>query len=126
MYVYRFWQIFWYVCLQAQVFQCSSESVECPKVPRDCQSVVRALLANPTGCKVSLSLCVCLPSCSVCSVVWYHTDLQRMDVQEHLSQGGVRKMVEGADRKSPILRSLARLSTIKCALPTIVAHFKCR
>ena len=33
-------------------------------------------------------------------------------------------MVEGADRKSPILRSLARLSTIKCALPTIAAHFE--
>ena len=54
-------------------------------------------------------------------MVWYHTDLQRMDVQEHLSQGGVRKMV---DRMSPILRSLARLSTIKCALPTIAAHFE--
>ena len=70
-------------------------------------------------------MCVCVyhlvPSCSV---VWYHTDLQRMDVQEHLSQGGVRKMVEGADRMSPILRSLARLSTIKCALPTIAAHFE--
>ena len=47
-----------------------------------------------------------------------------MDVQEHLSQGGVRKMVEGADRMSHILRSLARLSTIKCALPTIAAHFE--
>ena len=41
------------------------------------------------------------------------TTTQRMDVQEHLSEGGVRKMVEGADRKSPILRSLVGLNTIK-------------
>ena len=123
MYVYRFWQIFWYVFTSSSVSVFQLVCGMCPKVPRDCQSVVPVLLANPTGCKVSTSVCVCLPSCSV---VWYHTDLQRMDVQEHLSQGGVRKMVEGADRKSPILRSLARLSTIKCALPTIAAHFKCR